>query len=154
MGATPCKRDRRSPGELSASMLELRSRCRQVIGGSEPRGDLSIDVCGFFETHLEVPPTLWRPFVDERHREYAPTVVQLPTGGDAWQMPNGDVMAVGLNVAAGQARGARYFFAFAAGFTFDEAAAGAAVAGAAFGVSPPLDSSEGSVAGAGGGGGV
>src|SRR5438552_11467268 len=56
MGATPCKRDRRSPGELSASMLELRSRCRQVIGGSEPRGDLSIDVCGFFETHLEVPP--------------------------------------------------------------------------------------------------
>src|SRR5438477_10265012 len=57
------------------------------------------------DSHLEVPPTLWRPFVDERHREYAPTVVQLPTGGDAWQMPNGDVMAVGLNVAAGQARG-------------------------------------------------
>jgi len=36
--------------------LELRSRCRQVIGGSEPRCDLSIDVCGFFEAHLEVPP--------------------------------------------------------------------------------------------------
>src|SRR5438552_19163457 len=56
MGATPCKRDRHSPGELSASMLELRSRCRQVIGGSEPRGDLSIDVCWFFETNLEVAP--------------------------------------------------------------------------------------------------
>lgn len=39
------------------------------------------------DSHLEVPPDSWRPFVDPEFREYAPKVVKLPNGGDAWLMP-------------------------------------------------------------------
>ena len=39
------------------------------------------------DSHLEVPPDSWRPFVDPEFQALAPKVVKLPNGGDAWLMP-------------------------------------------------------------------
>lgn len=58
------------------------------------------------DSHLEVPPTFWRPHVDAKYREWAPDVVKLPNGGDAWKLAGKDnPVPVGLNVSAGLARG-------------------------------------------------
>src|SRR5262245_57099865 len=55
------------------------------------------------DSHLEVPPYMWEPYVDSEFREYVPKVVKLPSGGDAWKMP-GKAAAVplGLNCSAGR----------------------------------------------------
>ena len=39
------------------------------------------------DSHLEVSPDQWRPYVDKEFQDYVPAVVQLPGGGDAWLMP-------------------------------------------------------------------
>ena len=55
------------------------------------------------DSHLEVSPDQWRPFVDKEFREYVPKVIKLDNGGDAWQMPgNGGVIPLGLNFSAGR----------------------------------------------------
>ena len=52
------------------------------------------------DSHLEVPPDLWRPFVDAEFRRYVPTVVRLPDdSGDAWEMPGGGLIPLGLQFA-------------------------------------------------------
>lgn len=58
------------------------------------------------DSHLEVSPDQWRPHVDARFHEWTPRVVKHESGGDAWIMPGkSQPVAVGLNVAAGFARG-------------------------------------------------
>ena len=55
------------------------------------------------DSHLEVPPDSWRPFVDPEFQEYAPKVVKLPNGGDAWLMPGKEnPVPLGLNFSAGR----------------------------------------------------
>ena len=55
------------------------------------------------DSHLEVPPYRWEPFVDAEFREYCPKVVQLPGGGDAWLMPGkAQPVPLGLNFSAGR----------------------------------------------------
>ena len=55
------------------------------------------------DTHLEVSPDNWRPFVDKEYRQYAPTVVKIENGGDAWLMPGAkDPVPLGLNFSAGR----------------------------------------------------
>ncbi|TMK67327.1 MAG: hypothetical protein E6G60_01100, partial [Actinobacteria bacterium] len=55
------------------------------------------------DSHLEVSPDQWRPFVDKELHEYVPKVIKLDNGGDAWQMPgNGGVIPLGLNFSAGR----------------------------------------------------
>lgn len=55
------------------------------------------------DSHLEVPPYMWEPFVDAEFREYVPKVVQLPGGGDAWLMPGkAQPVPLGLNFSAGR----------------------------------------------------
>jgi predicted TIM-barrel fold metal-dependent hydrolase len=55
------------------------------------------------DSHLEVPPDAWRPYVDPAFREFAPKVVQLPNGGDGWLMPGKDApVPLGLNFSAGR----------------------------------------------------
>lgn len=52
------------------------------------------------DSHLEVPPDLWRPYVDAEFRRYVPSVVRLPDGsGDAWEMPGGGLIPLGLQFA-------------------------------------------------------
>ena len=55
------------------------------------------------DSHLEVPPDAWRPFVDPEFQEYTPKVVKLPNGGDAWLMPGKESpVPLGLNFSAGR----------------------------------------------------
>ena len=55
------------------------------------------------DSHLEVPPYMWEPYVDADFREWVPKVVQLPTGGDAWLMPGkNQPVPLGLNFSAGR----------------------------------------------------
>ncbi len=55
------------------------------------------------DSHLEVPPDSWRPFVDPEFQDYAPKVVKLPNGGDAWLMPGKEnPVPLGLNFSAGR----------------------------------------------------
>ena len=52
------------------------------------------------DSHLEVPPDLWRSYVDKEFQEYVPTVIRLPDGsGDAWEMPGGAMIPLGLQFA-------------------------------------------------------
>jgi predicted TIM-barrel fold metal-dependent hydrolase len=52
------------------------------------------------DSHLEVPPDHWRPYVEREFREYVPTVVRLPDdSGDAWEMPGGGLVPLGLQFA-------------------------------------------------------
>ena len=52
------------------------------------------------DSHLEVPPDQWRPYVDEEFQQYVPKVVRLPDdSGDAWEMPGGDLIPLGLQFA-------------------------------------------------------
>jgi predicted TIM-barrel fold metal-dependent hydrolase len=52
--------------------------------------------------HLEVSPDNWRPYVDREFLKWCPTVVRLDNGGDAWQMPGGRLVPLGLNYASGR----------------------------------------------------
>ena len=55
------------------------------------------------DSHLEVPPYAWEPYVDKEFREFVPKVVQLPGGGDAWAMPGrANPVPLGLNFSAGR----------------------------------------------------
>ena len=55
------------------------------------------------DSHLEVSPDSWRPFVDREFQDYAPKVVKLPNGGDAWLMPGkANPVPLGLNFSAGR----------------------------------------------------
>jgi uncharacterized protein len=56
------------------------------------------------DTHLEVSPDRWRPYVDSAFHEWMPKVVKLDNGGDAWQMPGPKAIKVplGLNYSAGR----------------------------------------------------
>ncbi len=55
------------------------------------------------DSHLEVPPYSWEPYVAPEFREFVPKVVQLPGGGDAWQMPGrAQPVPLGLNFSAGR----------------------------------------------------
>lgn len=67
------------------------------------------------DSHLEVPPTMWEPYVAPEFRRYVPRVVRLADGGDAWLMHGRDVpVPLGLNFSAGRGwenlktRGLRY----------------------------------------------
>src|SRR5262245_34024689 len=67
------------------------------------------------DSHVEVPPTMWEPYVAPEFRKYVPQVVRLPDGGDAWLMHGRDVpVPLGLNFSAGRGwenlktRGLRY----------------------------------------------
>jgi predicted TIM-barrel fold metal-dependent hydrolase len=55
------------------------------------------------DTHLEVSPDRWRGFVEPAYREWAPQVVRLENGGDAWLMPGKSTpVPLGLNFSAGR----------------------------------------------------
>src|ERR1700689_876848 len=55
------------------------------------------------DSHLEVSPDQWRPYVDRAFAEFVPKVVQLPGGGDAWLMPGAATpVPLGLNFSAGR----------------------------------------------------
>src|SRR5438132_14147601 len=52
------------------------------------------------DSHLEVPPDQWRPYVDNTFQQYVPKVVRLPDdSGDAWEMPGGGLIPLGLQFA-------------------------------------------------------
>ena len=52
------------------------------------------------DSHLEVPPDQWRAYVDKEFQDYVPKVVRLPDGsGDAWEMPGGSMIPLGLQFA-------------------------------------------------------
>ena len=55
------------------------------------------------DSHLEVSPDRWRPYIDPEFVDYAPKVVKLPGGGDGWLMPGKSVpVPLGLNFSAGR----------------------------------------------------
>jgi hypothetical protein len=55
------------------------------------------------DSHLEVAPDAWRPYVDSEFRRFTPQVVKLANGGDAWLMPGNDSpVPLGLNFSAGR----------------------------------------------------
>jgi predicted TIM-barrel fold metal-dependent hydrolase len=55
------------------------------------------------DSHLEVSPDQWRPFVAREFQKYVPEVVKLPNGGDAWLMPGKAApVPLGLNFSAGR----------------------------------------------------
>jgi predicted TIM-barrel fold metal-dependent hydrolase len=54
------------------------------------------------DTHLEVSPDRWRPYVDPAYQTYVPRVIRLPNGGDGWVLPNSPApVPLGTNFAAG-----------------------------------------------------
>ncbi len=55
------------------------------------------------DSHLEVSPDQWCPYVDREFQAYVPKVVKLPNGGDAWLMPGkSQPVPLGLNFSAGR----------------------------------------------------
>lgn len=55
------------------------------------------------DPHLEVPPCMWEPFVDEEFQQFWPKVVELRSGGDAWFMLGRYApVPLGLNFSAGR----------------------------------------------------
>jgi predicted TIM-barrel fold metal-dependent hydrolase len=55
------------------------------------------------DSHLEVSPDQWRPYVDKEFHSCTPQVVRLPGGGDAWLMPGKSApVPLGLNFSAGR----------------------------------------------------
>jgi predicted TIM-barrel fold metal-dependent hydrolase len=55
------------------------------------------------DSHLEVPPYMWEPYVDKEFQQFVPKVVKLPNGGDAWLIPGKDTpVPLGLNFSAGR----------------------------------------------------
>lgn len=54
------------------------------------------------DSHLEVSPDAWRPWVDAAFQRYTPQVVELPGGGEGWLMPGKSApVPLGLNFSAG-----------------------------------------------------
>src|SRR4051794_39185153 len=55
------------------------------------------------DSHLEVSPDNWRPYVDKEFHKFTPQVVKLDNGGDGWLMPGrADPVPLGLNFSAGR----------------------------------------------------
>ncbi|MGE0387957.1 MAG: amidohydrolase family protein [Gammaproteobacteria bacterium] len=55
------------------------------------------------DSHLEVSPDMWRPYVAKEYHQFTPQVVKLDNGGDAWLMPGKNVpVPLGLNFSAGR----------------------------------------------------
>ena len=52
--------------------------------------------------HLEIPPEPWIRHVPEEHRERAPRLVRLRTGGEGWIVEGSPLIHNGQNVAAGR----------------------------------------------------
>jgi predicted TIM-barrel fold metal-dependent hydrolase len=52
--------------------------------------------------HLEVPPDGWLAHVPDEHRERAPRLVRLRTGGEGWVVEGMPMIHNGQNVAAGR----------------------------------------------------
>lgn len=74
------------------------------------------------DSHLEVPPTMWSPYVDAEFREFVPKVVKLANGGDAWLMPGkSQPVPLGLNFSAGRGFENLKF----SGLSYDEGLVGA-----------------------------
>jgi predicted TIM-barrel fold metal-dependent hydrolase len=54
------------------------------------------------DSHLEAPPE-WADRVPEKYRDFAPRIVKLDNGGDAWDLRDGkEPKPLGLQVVAGQ----------------------------------------------------
>ncbi|MCH2174030.1 amidohydrolase [Myxococcota bacterium] len=55
------------------------------------------------DSHLEVPPYFWEPYVESAFQKYCPKVVKLPNGGDAWLIHGkATPIPLGLNFSAGR----------------------------------------------------
>lgn len=54
------------------------------------------------DSHLELKPERWTPFVEARYRDRAPRTVQLPNGGDAFLVEGRPPIPAGLNVQGGR----------------------------------------------------
>jgi predicted TIM-barrel fold metal-dependent hydrolase len=52
--------------------------------------------------HLEIPPDPWIRHVPEEHRDRAPRLVRLRTGGEGWIVEGSPLIHNGQNVAAGR----------------------------------------------------
>jgi predicted TIM-barrel fold metal-dependent hydrolase len=52
--------------------------------------------------HLEIPPEPWVKHVPEEHRDRAPRLVKLRTGGEGWVVEGSPLIHNGQNVAAGR----------------------------------------------------
>jgi predicted TIM-barrel fold metal-dependent hydrolase len=48
--------------------------------------------------HVELPPDPWVKYVPEEHRERAPRLVRLPSGGDAWIVEGQPMLHTGQNL--------------------------------------------------------
>jgi uncharacterized protein len=57
------------------------------------------------DSHLEGPPEKWASRLPKSVRQFAPRTVQLPEGGDGWQIGDSQPVALGLQVTGGQAYG-------------------------------------------------
>ena len=54
------------------------------------------------DSHLEVSPDRWRPYVAPEFQRWCPSVVKLNDGGDAWQVTGKrSLIPLGLNYSAG-----------------------------------------------------
>jgi len=56
------------------------------------------------DSHLEVSPDRWRPYVDAEFRRWVPTVITLPDGGDGWLMPGPSERTIALRLQFGAGR--------------------------------------------------
>jgi len=56
------------------------------------------------DSHLEVAPENWGRYVDPEFAEYVPKTVEHKSGGDAWLLPGGQIVPLGLQFAAGRDR--------------------------------------------------
>ena len=62
--------------------------------------------------HLEIPPEPWIRHVPTEHRDRAPRLVKLNTGGEGWIVEGSPLIHNGQNVAAGRplkVRGGSYW---------------------------------------------
>lgn len=62
--------------------------------------------------HLEIPPDPWVRHIPEEHRDRAPRLVHLRTGGEGWIVEGSPLIHNGQNVAAGRplkVKGGSYF---------------------------------------------
>ncbi len=54
------------------------------------------------DTHLEVSPDRWRPWVEGEFQKFVPKIIKLANGGDAWVLPSSPApVPLGTNFAAG-----------------------------------------------------
>ncbi len=84
---TPTQPPRRSWTSSAEGPVVTNFRDFQIISG---------------DTHLEVSPDRWRPWVDPEFQDCVPKIIKLDHGGDAWVLPNSPApIPLGANFAAG-----------------------------------------------------